>query len=131
MFKGITALQQSGLRDSANPLRELFDAAARGYNLKLSCRGCGRVEILDRFAVWGLFQRNGWRDWLRDVPAHFRCRGCDRKGPALDLVYDEPTSTVLPMPNRVRLEAGTKAPAVSSSTPGQGGVISAIADVGS
>jgi hypothetical protein len=91
--------REKGPRISANPLRELFDAAARGYNLKLTCRSCGRVEVLNRFAVWGLFQRKGWREWLRDVSARFRCGRCGRKSPVLDLVYDEPTSTELPMPS--------------------------------
>jgi hypothetical protein len=91
--------REHGPRDSANPLRELFDAAVRGYNLKLSCRGCGRAEVLNRFAAWGLFQHKGWRQWLREVPKRFRCSGCGRKGPELDLVTDEPTSTALPMPS--------------------------------
>ena len=90
--------REKGPRDSANPLRELFDAAARGYNLKLSCRGCGRAEVLNRFAAWWLFRKRGWRDWLRDVPARFRCAGCGRKAPELDLVLDDPTTAALPMP---------------------------------
>jgi hypothetical protein len=28
----------------------------------------------------------------------FRCRACDRKGPDMELVHEEATSTELPMP---------------------------------
>lgn len=89
---------EKGPRISANPLRELFDAAARGYNLRLTCRGCGRAEILNRFAVWWLFRQKGWRDRLSDVPARFRCGGCGRKAPEMDLVQEEPTLNALPVP---------------------------------
>jgi hypothetical protein len=90
--------REKGPRISANPLRELFDAAARGYNLKLTCGGCGRAEVLNRFAVWWLFQRKGWRDRLGDVPARFRCGSCSCKAPQLDLVHEEPTSDALAVP---------------------------------
>jgi hypothetical protein len=62
------------------------------------CRGCGRAEVLNRFAVWWLFKRKGWSDRLRDVPTRFRCAGCGAKAPEPDLVHDEPTSTALPVP---------------------------------
>ncbi|HET9428272.1 MAG TPA: hypothetical protein VFO69_07930 [Allosphingosinicella sp.] len=89
-------------RVSANPLRELFDAAAQGYTLKLSCRGCGRSRIFHAAAVWNHFDRKGWSPWLRDVPARFRCRVCDRRTPALVLGHDEPTDHHLPLPDRYR-----------------------------
>jgi hypothetical protein len=91
--------REQGPRDSANPVRDVFDAAAHGYNLKLECGGCRRGQVLDAHAVWHLFQRKRWRDLLRDVPARFRCRGCGRKSPRLDLVHDDPTVTDLPMPS--------------------------------
>jgi hypothetical protein len=90
--------REQGRRDSPNPIRELFDAAARGYNLKLTCRGCRRAEVLNVHAVWHLFQRRSWREWLREVPARFRCRDCGRKAPELDLVHEGATSNELPMP---------------------------------
>jgi hypothetical protein len=91
--------REQGRRDSPNPIRELFDAAAQGYNLQLKCRGCRRFEVLDAHAVWHLFQRKGWRDLLRDVPARFRCRNCGRKPPFLELVHEDTTCTDLPMPS--------------------------------
>lgn len=88
-----------GLRTSANPVRESFDAAAQGYTLKLSCGGCGRVRVFHAAAVWRHFDRKGWSPWLRDVARRFRCRVCDRRMPRLELGHDEPTDTSLPLPD--------------------------------
>src|SRR4051812_48780707 len=96
--------REKGPRTSAAPLGELFDAAARGYNLKLTCRGCRRAEVLNRFAVWWLFRQRGWRDLLRDVAQRFRCGACGRKGPELDLVREEPTCHALPVPGQAEEE---------------------------
>ena len=90
------------VRDCANPLRELFDAAAQGYSLRLSCRGCGRSRVFHAAAVWHHFDRKDWSPWLRDVPARFRCRVCDRRMPSLQLCHDAPTDDKLPLPDRYR-----------------------------
>ena len=91
--------REAGPRTSAIPVRDLFDAAAHGYNLKLACPGCGRAQVLNRFAIWWLFRRRGWRDRLADVPARFRCAECGRKRPSLDLVHAEPTAHSLAAPS--------------------------------
>jgi hypothetical protein len=90
--------RQPGPRYSANPIRDVFDAAAQGYNLKLTCRGCNRAEVLHSAAVWELFRTKRWLDRMGDVPKHFRCRVCGRKGPDVELVHEEATSTELPEP---------------------------------
>jgi hypothetical protein len=88
------------VRDSANPLRELFDAAVRGYAIRLACRSCGRVVIFSPHAVWHHFRRKGFSERLRDVPRRFRCGGCGRRAPEMDLVHEEPTDTTMPMPSK-------------------------------
>jgi len=90
--------RESGPRTSANPVRDLFDATAQHYALKLKCRGCGRARVFHAAAVWHHFRRKGWSEWLRDVPKKFRCRACDRRTPEMDLVHEEPTDTTLPLP---------------------------------
>jgi hypothetical protein len=90
--------REQGPRTSANPIRDVFDAAAHGYNLKLTCRGCKRAEVLHSAAVWNLFRKKRWRDLMGDVPKHFRCAACNRKAPTIDLVHELPTSTELSMP---------------------------------
>jgi hypothetical protein len=89
----------AAVRDMVNPIRELFDAAAHGYTLKLVCRGCARAQVFHAAAVWRHFQRKSWSPWLRDVGQHFRCRRCGRRGPRLELSHDEPTDTHLPLPD--------------------------------
>jgi len=87
-------------RDTANPVRELFDAAAQGYTLSFRCRGCGRVRTFHAAAVWRHFDGKGWSPWLRDVAARFRCRVCGRRTPQIELGHQEPTDTSLPLPDR-------------------------------
>ena len=86
-------------RDLANPVRDLFDATAHHLALKLTCRGCRRSRIFPAAAVWWLFKRKGWTDWLRDVPKHFRCRVCERRVPQLDLVSEPANDNSLPLPS--------------------------------
>lgn len=86
-------------RISANPVRDLFDACAHGYAIKVTCRGCRRARIFRSAAVWHHFRRKGFSDWLRDVPGKFRCRVCDRKAPLMELVGEAPNDRSLPMPS--------------------------------
>ncbi|MDB5720052.1 MAG: hypothetical protein JWP15_670, partial [Alphaproteobacteria bacterium] len=37
---------------TAYPLRDLFDAAARGRNVRLTCGECGHVAILHGMGLW-------------------------------------------------------------------------------
>ena len=92
-------------RDSVHPLRSLFDAASRGYSVKLACRSCRHVAVLDAHALWWHFQRHGQQDRLAVVARRCVCSACRRRGPTLDLVHDAPTSTALPMPPLHRWKA--------------------------
>jgi hypothetical protein len=89
---------------SAYPLRDLFDAAVRGYSIKLTCRKCGHVRVLNAHALWWKFHKRGWPDWYRDVTRRGRCMPCfaERKrivrNPKLELVHEAPTGEPLPMP---------------------------------
>ena len=87
------------MRDLVNPVRDLFDAAAHHYALKLTCQGCRRQRIFAAAAVWWHFKRKGLADRLRDVPKRFRCKDCGRRGPSLDLVHEEPNDGSLPLPS--------------------------------
>jgi hypothetical protein len=91
--------RETGPRISANPVRDLFDAAAQHYAIKLTCRGCRRVRVLHAAAVWWHFRRRDYSERLRDVPGKFRCRACDRRLPSMDLVHEAPDDTSLPMPD--------------------------------
>ena len=90
---------RQAVRDEPNPTRELFDAAAKGYSIKLTCRGCRRSRTLHSAAVWHHFSSRGFSEWLRDVPKRFRCRVCGRRAPEMDLSYDQPNDTSLPLPS--------------------------------
>jgi hypothetical protein len=93
--------REKDLRQSANPVRELFDATAQGYAIKLSCPGCRRTRIFHAAAVWHHFRRKGFSERLRDVPKKFRCRICERRTPIMELVHEEPDDMSLPMPGEL------------------------------
>ena len=90
---------------TAYPLRDLFDAAARGRNVRLTCPACGHDAVLNGMALWWLFQRRGWLDDFRDVRRRSVCSACWRRrrqkvrNPALALVETPPTDTRLPLPS--------------------------------
>lgn len=87
-------------RTSSNPLRELFDAALRGYAIKLTCK-CEHVVVLHPHAVWWHFRRKGFSERLRDVPGRFRCQRCDGRDPDMQLVHEPVTETLLPLPTEL------------------------------
>lgn len=92
---------------SAYPLRDLFDAAARGKALGLTCSKCRHRTVLSSHALWWLFRRKGWVDTLSEVRRRSICilclhrRGEKVRNPELELVDEPPTDTSLPMPSEL------------------------------
>ena len=86
-------------RDKHNPVRDLFDAAAQHYAIRLTCRRCRHQRIFDPHALWFLFETKGWDYDLRDVRRRCRCTDCGAREPALDLVNEDPTGDLLKMPS--------------------------------
>jgi hypothetical protein len=92
---------------TAYPLRDLFDVAARGRSVRLTCRKCGHSAVFSSHALWWLFDRKGWRDGLKDLRGRSVCLLClHRRGekvrdPELELVLDPPSDTSLPMPSEM------------------------------
>lgn len=93
------------LEGSANPLRNLFDAAARGYSIKLTCWSCSHVRILHGHGLWWLFDQRGWLDNFKAVRWRLVCGPCLRernqkiRNPKLELVHEEITGDPLPLPS--------------------------------
>lgn len=87
-------------RYQANPIRDLWDAAAHHSSIKLTCRGCRHQRVFHGAALWYLFEKKGWPDWLRDVPKKLRCAHCGTRRPTLDLTEEDPTGEALPLPSK-------------------------------
>ena len=87
-----------------HPLRDLFDAAVRGYAVKLTCYACKHVRIFDPHALWWLFHRRGWNDRFPHVRRRAVCTRClaaqarKIRQPKLELVHEKETGEPLPMP---------------------------------
>ena len=94
-----------GTRDGERPLRHLAECALHHRNLKLVCRRCRHVRILQGHAVWWLFERRHWDDRLDRVARRFWCTRCwlSRKrrqhGPELVVTRDAPTGDPWPLPD--------------------------------
>lgn len=92
---------------TAYPLRDLFDAAARGRGVRLTCAKCGHQAVLSSHALWWLFRRKGWVDTLREARRRCLCilrlhrRKEKVRNPELELVDEAPTDTSLPMPSEL------------------------------
>ncbi len=87
------------LRSLANPIRDLWDVAAHHKSVRLTCRTCRHERVLHGAALWTLFEKKGWLDWLRDVPIKLRCAQCGAKRPELTVTEDDPTGEALPLPS--------------------------------
>jgi len=92
------------MRELANPIRDLFDAAVRQRNIRLTCRRCGHSAVLSAHALWWLCEREGWRMELGHVARRCVCSQCLTKSrrpvrsPALEAVHAPPTDQSLPLP---------------------------------
>jgi hypothetical protein len=92
---------------TAYPLRDLFDAAARGRAIRLTCSKCGHFSIVSSHALWWLFRRKGWVDSLREVRRRCLCIMClhrhgkKERDPRLELVDEPVTDASLLMPSEL------------------------------
>lgn len=87
-----------------HPLRDLLDAAVRGYTIRLTCHGCQHARVFDAHALWWYFNRRGWNDRFSHVRRRAVCTRClaAQRGkvrqPKLELVREDVTGEPLPMP---------------------------------
>ncbi|HYD37840.1 MAG TPA: hypothetical protein VEA60_09520 [Allosphingosinicella sp.] len=92
---------------STFPLRDLFDVAARGRGVRLTCAKCGHKAVLSSHALWWLFHRKGWVETLAEARRRCLCllclhrRGEKVRNPALEPVDEAPTDASLPMPSEM------------------------------
>ena len=90
-----------------NPLRDLFDAAARQRTVKLTCRRCRHATSFAAAALWWLFERNGWRDGFADVRKRCICVYCLHRlgekirNPEFELTQEAPLDRRYPMPSEL------------------------------
>lgn len=92
------------VRDTVNPIWNLFDAATHRENVRLSCPRCPHSEVYHAAALWKLFEHKGWPDDLRTVASRFYCPICKRERgkwvkPTVAIV-DEDHTMSLPLPDK-------------------------------
>ena len=56
----------------------LVQGALLRLTLKISCRQCDHVRLLDAIPVWFRFERKGWSGRMADVPERLHCGTCAR-----------------------------------------------------
>lgn len=86
------------------PQRTLRELALHHYNLRLICRRCGYVRILQGHCLWWLFERRRWSDHLEDVARRLWCARCwianrRKEYPRCERTRDPPTGDPLPYPD--------------------------------
>lgn len=57
-------------------LDSLVQCALHQRTIRLACRECPNVRLLDAMPLWYLFERRGWSGVLNDVPRRFYCQCC-------------------------------------------------------
>ena len=72
---------------SSKRLDDVGDFRRHGYMLRVDCRICKRVAVLDPTSIVELCQRNGWSRQMASVERRLRCSVCKSKdvqcGPGL------------------------------------------------
>ena len=67
-------------------LRAISDYHRNHFNLRVDCRACGHVALLDPLPIVLLCQERGWSRQMASVQARLRCKACGAKdvfcGPA-------------------------------------------------
>jgi len=86
-------------------LDTLVHCALHRRTLRLSCRRCPHVRLLDAVPVWHLFERKGWSGLMADVPGRFFCSRCmtERlrkvRSPRVQVTEDRPGKEQFPYPD--------------------------------
>jgi hypothetical protein len=92
---------------SANPLRDLFDAAARRRTVRLTCRRCRHENSFAAAALWWHFRQRGWVSEFAEVQRRMVCRWCIKRhgmkirNPRLRLTEETPLDNSLAMPTEL------------------------------
>jgi hypothetical protein len=86
------------------PLSTVTDIALHHVNLKLICRRCSGVRVLNGAGLMKLFESRGWDQNLQYASRRFRCTRCwiheHRKvRPRTLLTMENETGEPLPMPD--------------------------------
>ena len=58
---------------SSKRLEDVRDFSRHGYTLRIDCRSCGRVAVLDPLRIVTLCQERGWSRQVGAVEARMRC----------------------------------------------------------
>ena len=69
-------LVNRALAVSSKRLDDVGDFSRHGYTLRVDCRSCGRVAVLDPLRIVTLCQERGWSRQVGTVEARMRCSGC-------------------------------------------------------
>ena len=86
-------------------LDTLIHCALNRRTLKLSCRNCPHVGLLDAVPVFFLFERKGWSGLMWDVPKRFYCSRCltERlrkvRAPRVQVTTEQPGKSQFPYPD--------------------------------
>jgi hypothetical protein len=64
---------------SSKRLDDIGDFRRHGYSLRVDCRTCKRVAILDPSSLVLLCNKKGWSRQMASVEGRLRCSGCGSK----------------------------------------------------
>ena len=71
---------------SSKRLDAINDYTRAGYRLRVDCRGCNRVVVIDPLEIVLLCQRRNWSKQIGEIERRLRCSKCGsrdvRLGPA-------------------------------------------------
>lgn len=79
--------------------RDIFEAAARQWAVRVTCRSCQHSLIFDPHELWWHFEQKGWDQNFQRCGERFRCSVCRRRSPNFELTRNPPVKNRLAMPS--------------------------------
>ena len=74
---------------SSKRLDTIADFTRHGYRLRIDCRSCGRLAIINPLEITMLCQRRNWSKQIDAIERRFRCTKCGKRdvriGPAFGI----------------------------------------------
>lgn len=64
------------MRETANPIWNLFDAALRHRSIRVECSCCPNTAVFNAAGLWWHFHQKDWASSIRAAGNHIYCEPC-------------------------------------------------------
>lgn len=93
------------MRETANPIRDLFDAALQHAAIRVDCTACPNTAVFNAAGLWWHFHKRDWAASIRNSGDRIYCKPCRvrigcKMRPRVSVTH-EPHTTWLDEPSKL------------------------------